>query len=159
MYTRRLFVASALALTFAAFTGVAEPAGAADIPADLASAVSEYERATLNNDTVALAKLVTDDYVLVNSDSSLQDKKRYLEDFKVPGFKMDPYVMREPIRKVWGTTALTGGIMPLGWTQEGKHQKRLLRIAHVWVSPRSSFRHVCDEALNRVSALAVVSFQ
>jgi hypothetical protein len=36
--------------------------------------------------------------------------------------------------------ALTSGIMPLGWTQEGKHQKRLLRIVHVWVKQDGHWR-------------------
>jgi ketosteroid isomerase-like protein len=135
MNTRQIFIAaSALALTFTTLTSVAE------LPPDLARAVSEYDRATLDNDTVTLAKIVMDDYTLVNSDSSLQDKESYLADFKVPGFKMDPYVMREPMHKVFGNTALTGGIMPLGWTQDGKHQKRLLRIAHVWVKDGSGWR-------------------
>jgi ketosteroid isomerase-like protein len=135
MYTRRIFVAmTALALTLTAITSVA------GLPPDLANAIREYERATLGNDTVTLAKIVMDDYVLVNSDSSVQNKESYLADFKVPGFKMDPYVMRDPMHKVWGNTALTGGIMPLGWTQEGKHQKRLLRIAHVWVKDGGRWR-------------------
>src|SRR5918999_555183 len=135
MHRRRIFLAmSALALTFTALTSVAE------LPLDLAKAVREYERATLGNDTVTLARIVMDDYVLVNSDSSVQNKESYLADFKVPGFKMDPYMMREPMHKVWGNTALTGGIMPLGWTQEGKHQKRLLRIAHVWVQDGGRWR-------------------
>jgi ketosteroid isomerase-like protein len=129
-----LIAASALTLNLTSLPSVA------DMPPDLAKAVSEYDRATLNNDTAALAKIVMDDYRLVNSDSSLQDKESYLADFKVPGFKMDPYVMREPMHKVFGNTALTGGIMPLGWTQEGKHQKRLLRIAHVWVKDGGRWR-------------------
>jgi ketosteroid isomerase-like protein len=133
MYTRRIL--AALMLTLAALTSAH-----AELPPDLANAVREYERATLSNDTATLAKLVMDDYMLVNSDSSVQDKESYLADFKVPGFKMDPYVMREPMHKVWGNTALTGGIMPLGWTQEGKHQKRLLRIAHVWVKHAGQWR-------------------
>jgi ketosteroid isomerase-like protein len=133
MYKRRISLA--LVLTLAALTSAR-----ADLPADLAEAVREYERATLGNDTQTLAQIVLDDYMLVNSDSSVQDKESYLADFKVPGFRMDPYVMREPMYKVWGNTALTGGIMPLGWTQEGKHQKRLLRIAHVWVKRDGRWR-------------------
>jgi ketosteroid isomerase-like protein len=33
---------------------------------------------------------------------------------------------------MWGNAALTGGVFNLGWTQEGRHQNRRLRIAHVW---------------------------
>lgn len=141
MHMRRIFLAvSALALTLMAVANAAESTATAALPADLAKALRDYDRATLGNDTVTLAELVMGDYMLVNSDSSVQDKESYLADFKVPGFKMDPYVMRQPMHKVWGDTALTGGIMPLGWTQEGKHQKRLLRIAHVWVKHDGRWR-------------------
>ena len=64
-----------------------------------------YDQATVHNDVGALARLVSDDYMLVNSDSTLQDKQSYLEDFKVPGFKLDPYVLEQP-RRIWGDTAL-----------------------------------------------------
>jgi ketosteroid isomerase-like protein len=98
----------------------------------LYDAVDAYDRATVHNDVDALAQLVRDDYMLVNSDSSLQDKSSYLEDFKVPGFKLDPYVLEQPIRRVWGDTALIAGLVRLSWTLKGEHQTRLLRVAHVW---------------------------
>ncbi|HEY7640724.1 MAG TPA: nuclear transport factor 2 family protein [Steroidobacteraceae bacterium] len=101
-------------------------------PADLATAIETYDRATVSNDTTTLANLVADDYVLVNSDSSLQDKQSYLEDFKVPGFKLDPYELQQPVRKAWGDAALLAGVVHLSWTLKGEHQSRLLRIAHVW---------------------------
>jgi len=99
---------------------------------DLAKAIEDYDRATVSNDVATLATIVADDYVLVNSDSTLQNKQSYLEDFKVPGFKLDPYVLEQPVRKVWGDTALIAGVMRLSWTQSGERHARLLRIAHVW---------------------------
>ena len=68
----------------------------------LDDAVRAYDQATVHNDVGALARLVSDDYMLVNSDSTLQDKQSYLEDFKVPGFKLDPYVLEQPLRRIWG---------------------------------------------------------
>lgn len=99
---------------------------------DLDDAVRAYDRATIHNDVAALAGLVCDDYVLVNSDSTLQDKQSYLQDFKVPGFKLDPYALEQPVRRVWGDTALVAGLVRLSWTLKGEHPSRLLRIAHVW---------------------------
>jgi ketosteroid isomerase-like protein len=99
---------------------------------DLDDAVRAYDQATVHNDVTSLAQLVSDDYVLVNSDSTLQDKRSYLEDFKVPGFKLDPYVLEQPLRRVWGNTALVAGLVNLSWTLKGEHHTRLLRIAHVW---------------------------
>jgi ketosteroid isomerase-like protein len=118
------------ALMSVALSGMVTTAFA--MPSDLAKAIAEYDRATLSNDVAALANLVADDYTLVNSDSSLQDKQSYLKDFTVPGFKLDPYQLQEQVLKRWGNTALLAGIVRLSWTLDGKHEQRLLRIAHVW---------------------------
>lgn len=128
---RQAFIAMLLAV---ALTAIPVSARAVDdgFPPDLAQAWADYDQATVRKDVARLAALVTDDYVLVNSDSSVQDKKSYLADFKVPGFKLDPYEIEQPMQKIWGNTALTGGVFNLGWTQDGRHQSRRLRIAHVW---------------------------
>ena len=55
-----------------------------------------------------------------------------LADFNLPGFKIDPYVLEQPVVRVWGDGAVVGGVVHLGWTQDGKHQSRVLRVAHVW---------------------------
>ena len=133
---RRMLALAAIAPTLAAgMTGAAEspPAQPAKLPSDLAKAIRSYEQATFSNDIAALGKLVSEDYLLVNSDTTLQDKQSYLADFRAPGFKLDPYVIEQPVLKVWGdAAALTGGLLRLSWTQEGRHQSRVLRIAHVW---------------------------
>ena len=107
---------------------------------DLEAAVRAYDEATIHNDVAALAELVCDDYLLINSDSTLQDKSSYLEDFKVPGFKLDPYLLEEPARRIWGDTALVAGLVRLSWTLKGEHHARLLRIAHVWTKLAGRWR-------------------
>jgi hypothetical protein len=84
------------------------------------------------------APLVADDYMLVNSDTTIQDKQSYLEDFRRPGFSLDPYELREPVPKAWNDGAIIGGLLPLGWTQDGFHQTRLLRIARIWVGRQAT---------------------
>jgi len=110
------------------------------LPTGLAKAIEDYDRATVSNDIAALANVVADDYVLVNSDSSLQDKQSYLEDFKVPGFKLDPYELQQPVHRVWGDAALLAGVVRLSWTLKGEHHTRLLRIAHVWARHERRWR-------------------
>jgi ketosteroid isomerase-like protein len=111
----------------------AAPALAAELPPDLAKAVQDYNQAQFHNDVATLAHLVADDYLLVNSNATLENKQEFLADFNLPGFKIDPYVLEQPMARVWGDGAVVGGIVHLGWTQDGKHQSRVLRIAHVWV--------------------------
>jgi ketosteroid isomerase-like protein len=140
---RTLLATAAIAPTLVAgIAATAEPAltRTVDLPPDLAKVIKEYEQATFRNDIVVLGNLVTEDYILVNSDATLQDKQSYLTDFTVPGFRLDPYVMEEPVLKVWGDTALTAGRLHLAWTQDGRRQNRLVRIAHVWAKKDGHWR-------------------
>ncbi len=110
----------------------AVPGLAAELPPDLAKAVKEYDQAQIRNDIPALERLVTDDYVLVNSNATVENKQQFLADFSLPGFKIDPYVVEQPVEKVWGDAAVLGGLVRLSWTQDGKHQTRRLRLVYVW---------------------------
>ena len=118
----------------------AAPVLAAELPPDLAKAIQDYDRAQVSNDTAALARLVDDDYVLVNSNASVENKQQFLADFHLPGFKIDPYVIEQPVQKVWGDGAVIGGLLNLSWTQDGKHQTRRLRVAYVWAKRDGRWR-------------------
>ena len=132
--TRRTLLSAAAA----APALVGRNASAAESSLD--DAVRAYDQATARNDVAALAQLVCDDYLLVNSDSTLQDKQSYLKDFEVPGFKLDPYVLEQPVRRLWSDTALVAGRVQLSWTLQGEHQTRLLRIMHVWTKQEGRWR-------------------
>ena len=138
---RRSFFAAgvATAMTMASPTTAAPP-GQNDLPPGLARALADYNQATIRKDIARLSALVTDDYMLINSDGSVQAKASYLADFRVPGFQLEPYVIEQPVSKVHGQTALTGGIFQLHWTQDGKRQDRKLRIAHFWVKQEGRWR-------------------
>jgi len=110
----------------------AAPALAAELPPDLAKAVRDYDQAQFHNDIATLEQLVADDYMLVNSNATVENKQQFLADFNLPGFRIDPYVLEQPVAKVWGDAAVVGGLVHLSWTQDGKHQTRLLRVAYVW---------------------------
>lgn len=122
----------------------------APLPADLGAALDAYHRATVGNDTATLAALVTDDYMLVNSDARVQDKASYLADFTVPGFKLDPYGVEGLTYRVRGDAALTTWTFRLSWTQDGRHRSRRLRIAHFWVSEQGRWR-IAYSQLTRIA--------
>jgi hypothetical protein len=67
------------------------PALAAELPPDLARAMKNYDQAQIHNDIATLDQLVTEDFTLVNSNASVENKQQYLADFSLPGFKIDPY--------------------------------------------------------------------
>ncbi len=124
---KRRFCAIAAVAAFAAGPVLADA-----LPADLSAAVAAYDRAQVNGDTDALSRLIADDFTLVNSNASVEDKAQFLADFHLPGFKIDPYVIEQPVAKAWDDGAVTGGLLHLSWSQDGKHQTRRLRVAYVW---------------------------
>ncbi|HKX88414.1 MAG TPA: nuclear transport factor 2 family protein [Sphingopyxis sp.] len=112
----------------------------AAVPAGLAQAMAAHDRATMAKDIAALGTLVTDDYLLVNSDATTQDKRSYLADFEKPDFRIDPFVIEQPVARVDGDAAVTGGLVTLGWTLGGRRESRRLRIAHMWVRQGDTWR-------------------
>ena len=118
----------------------AVPAIAAPLPADLARAAKNYDRANIDSDIPTLERLFADEYVLVNSDASVENKQQAIADFRMPGFKIDPYVMTHPVEMAWDNGAVIGGVVDLSWTQDGKHQQRLIRIAHVWAKRHGNWQ-------------------
>jgi ketosteroid isomerase-like protein len=102
------------------------------LPPDLAEAMRAYDQATYDNDVETYRKLVAEDYLLVNSDSSLEDKEQSIVPFTQPGFRIDPHVNEEPLQILWEGGAVLGGRLRLSWTQDGVHHTRLVRTAHVW---------------------------
>jgi uncharacterized protein (TIGR02246 family) len=118
----------------------APPPRVQTLPPDLARALDAYNRATARSDTQVLAALMTEDYVLVNSDASVQGKASYLADFAAPSFKLDPYEIEPLTYQVGGDAALTAWTFNLSWTQDGRHQTRRLRMAHFWVKQDGRWR-------------------
>jgi ketosteroid isomerase-like protein len=110
-------------------------AAAAALPPELRRAIAIFDRAQVSADTATLADLVTEDYVLVNSDATIDRKAKYLADFLLPGLRMEPYVIEGRIEKAWGDAAVVFGLQRLAWTQDGVRHQRVLRIVHVWTRP------------------------
>lgn len=119
-------------LAIAILVLAAAPAFAVELPPDLAKAVNDYHQAHFNNDIPELERLVGDDYVLVNSDATVEDKHKVLADHSLPGFRTDPYVVEQAVNQVWDSAAVTSGLVRLSWTLDGKHHERVVRMAHVW---------------------------
>ncbi len=125
------FLFGALATSIAGVRALAQTADNV-LPPDLVRAIETFDRAQVGADTATLARLVTDDYVLVNSDATVDRKQKYLADFLLPGLRMDPYVIEQRVEKVWSDAAVVFGLQRLSWTQDGRRHERVLRIVHVW---------------------------
>ena len=119
----------AIGLAVAAMTGAATAAG---LPPDLAQAAKQYDQAQMHNDGPALQRLLADDYTLVDSRGEVETKAQFIADSTAPDFHLDPYVVREPIERVWKDGAVLGGAVTLSGTDGGKPFKAELRFADIW---------------------------
>jgi ketosteroid isomerase-like protein len=136
-----MLAAALLAVTSLPQVMAAEPPPShSTAPPDLVEALDAFNRATIAKDTASLSTLVTDDYMLINSDSSVQDKASYLADFHMPDFTIEPYRIEDPFYRVEDKAAMSSGVIDLAWKQGGRHQARRLRISHFWVKQDGRWR-------------------
>ena len=125
MKTFRLVGLSALLLFSLAALG-------AELPADLAKAVKEYDEAQIHGNRAELERLVADDYTLLNSSGVFQDKAGLIADYTAPGFSIEPFEILEPIEKVWSDGAVMGGLVHLKGKDGGKPFAVTLRFSDIW---------------------------
>jgi hypothetical protein len=102
------------------------------VPADLAKAVKDYDQAQIKGERAELERLLADDYTLVNSSGQTETKAQLVTDYTAPGYKLEPFVVKEPIEKVWSDGAVMAGIARLRGTDSGKPFDVTLRFADIW---------------------------
>ena len=107
-------------------------ANAADLPADLAKAVKDYDAAQIHGNKTELQRLVADDYTLVNSSGRIQSKAALIADYTAPGYKIEPFEIQQPVERVWSDGAVMGGVVDLRGTDGGKPFAVKLRFADIW---------------------------
>ena len=105
---------------------------AADVPADLAKAVKDYDEAQIHGNKAELQRLVADDYTLVNSSGRIQSKAELITDYTTPGYKIEPFEILQPVEKVWSDGAVMGGVVNLRGIDGGKPFSVTLRFADIW---------------------------
>ena len=90
-----LVLSCVVVMTLPSFHHAYSQASPDPLPSELRHAIELFDRAQVGADTTLLAGLVTEDYVLVNSDATIDRKAKYLADFLLPGLRMEPYAIRE----------------------------------------------------------------
>jgi Domain of unknown function (DUF4440) len=127
-----------LFISFCLCSTLCTPAMAADakLPSDLARAVAAYDAAQINGDGAELRRLLAEDYTLVNSSGETESKAQLIADYTAPGYKLDPFAVREPIEKVWADGAVMGGVATLSGIDGGKRFEVTLRFADIWAKRR-----------------------
>jgi ketosteroid isomerase-like protein len=140
-----------LALPLWLALGLPGAASAADsnpgaIPADLAARVHAYDEAQVKGDKAALEDLVADDYVLVNSRGQRQSKADLIRDYTKPGFKLEPFVIEEPVEIVWSDGAVMGGVARIRGVDDGEAYDIRLRFSDIWAKRDGQWRVVYTHA-------------
>ena len=115
-----------------AFVMFASGAFAAEVPADLAKAVKDYDEAQVHGNRAELERLVADDYTLVNSSGRVQSKAELIKDYTTPGYKIEPFTILQPVEKWWSDGAVMGGVVDLKGIDGGKPFAVTLRFADIW---------------------------
>ena len=111
---------------------VGATATADSVPPDLAKAVADYDAAQIKGDGAELKRLLADDYTLLNSSGAMENKTQLIADYTAPGYKLDPFLVRDPIEKVWANGAVMGGVATLKGMDAGKPFEATLRFADIW---------------------------
>jgi hypothetical protein len=117
-------------------------ANGAELPADLAKAVKDYDAAQVHGDKAELQRLVADDYTLVNSSGRVQNKAELIADYTTPGYKIEPFEILQPVEKVWSDGAVMGGVVNLRGIDGGKPFAVTLRFADIWAKRNGKWQVV-----------------
>jgi hypothetical protein len=108
------------------------PAAKATLPADLATAAADYDRAQIQGDKALLNRLLADDYHLVNGGGRIESKEQFVAESVDPAFKLDPFVVENPIETVWTDGAVLAGEVHLKGRDHGKPFTAHFRFADIW---------------------------
>ena len=136
----QLFFTIAFTTLFAAFS-FANPSSP-NAPADLAARVRAYDAAQVNSDKAALEDLLADDFVLVNSRGQRQTKSQFIADSTKPGFKIEPFVVEEPVELFWTDGAVMAGVARLRGVDGGQAFEVRLRFSDIWAKRGGKWRVV-----------------
>jgi hypothetical protein len=131
----RLFrpaVAAMLAATAALALWQVAPAAKTGLPADLAAAAADYDKAQVKGDETLLRRLLADDYRLVNGGAQVETKEQFVAESIDPTFKLDPFVVENPIETVWTDGAVLAGEVRITGHDHDKPFQGHFRFADIW---------------------------
>ncbi|MBC8024576.1 MAG: nuclear transport factor 2 family protein [Steroidobacteraceae bacterium] len=134
----RFLLAATFATLFAA-ASLANPSNPG-VPADLAARVRAYDVAQVKGDKAALEDLLADDFVLLNSRGQQQTKSQFIADLTKPGFKLEPFVVEEPVELFWTDGAVMAGVARIRGVDEGQAYDLRLRFSDIWAKRGGKWR-------------------
>lgn len=112
------------------------------MPEALAVAAAAYEEAQITGDAATLERLIADDYMLVGSDGSRDDKAGLIAFWTTDGFDPRPVTVVEPVERIFTDSAALGGTVTLSGTQGGEPFSVTIRYIDIWALREGEWRVV-----------------
>ena len=110
--------------------------------ADVRKLFADVTSALNKNDTAALEKIYADDYVLINTDGSMQTRAERLATIKSGELKFDSLSYSDVAVRVYGDTAVVTAIATVKATNKGKPLDQKQRVTQVDVKTKDGWRMV-----------------
>ena len=132
----------------AANTATAPVADAAAIETELKKDLTDISGAMVKGDTATLDKLYADNYMLVNTDGSVQNKADRLASFKSGETKFESFTYSEvTVRSnTEGTGAVVVAKAEAKGMNKGKPVQSPIRVTQVWSKTKDGWRMVSGQA-------------
>jgi hypothetical protein len=113
---------------------------ATELPADLAQAVKDYDQAQITGNRAELERLLADDYTLINSGGKSETKSQFIAESTAPGFKLEAFVVEDPLERAWDEGAVMGGVVALRGMDGGKPFAATVRFADIWAKRKGKWQ-------------------
>lgn len=138
-------VSHTMAFAFA-LSAAAQALAAEDVRELVADLDTQYQRAVKNNDAPTMARILADDFVLVNGRGKAFTKAELLEDARRGSTVYEHQEDSEQTVRVWGDTAVVTALLWAKGTREGKPFEYRLWFSDTYVRTASGWRYVFGQA-------------
>lgn len=137
----------AIALLLSASVTSAQSSGSND-GARVLALDNSWNRALETNDTKALDMLLSDNFVSIDIDGSMQTKREFLASLKTAGYQAPSQAVTEQSKvDVYGNSALVLGVFRTQSKEKGKTVTRRERFLDTWVNLNGTWKCVASVAV------------
>jgi ketosteroid isomerase-like protein len=106
---------------------------------------NSWNRALETNDTKALDLLLADNFVSIDIDGSIQNKREFLASLKAPGYEPPAQAVTEQSKvDVYGDSAVVVGVFRTQTGRKGKSVTRRERFLDTWVNINHTWKCVAS---------------
>jgi ketosteroid isomerase-like protein len=143
-----IFAIAIFAIIFSVTYATAQNSSASDEGPHVLALDNSWNRALETNDTKALDLLLSDNFVSIDIDGSMQSKREFLASLKAPGYQAPAQSVTEESKvDVYGDSAVVYGIFR---TQSGSKAKSVThreRFLDTWVNVNHTWKCVASVAV------------